>query len=476
MATSSKKVHVAEVVRHEGPGIQVPQNLPLDAAIAVLQRKLQEEEQVVDLHATLDSHPYDAAWAAWSAAQDVFGYAVQAEIEKDMGFFSMKTKRNLIDVVVDAEGHTVQVPWGAFEVPGVEGYFETSWKRKDDGRIVGQLSATVKGKYREAFRRVVERARQRLREGSLYKGKALDIKFIDEDGNASPVPPVRFVDVAHAVQPIFPEAVAEALEHDVMAYVRYPERIRALRGTVKRGILLAGPYGTGKTLTAAYVAREATRQGYTFVYCKAQEIPYAVDFARQYQPAVIFAEDLETVAHGERDDVVNTLLNKVDGVDGKQDNLLLICTTNHPEKINRAMIRPGRLDVILPILPPDAAAALRIARHYAQDQFADDNFEESGAALDGMIPAVIQEAVARAQIRALARTDGGDATITNRDLVAAARAVQAERDLFTEEAKRDPVAVFADHLGRRLAEPVWESIGHVAKDTMERVVTAGNSH
>jgi hypothetical protein len=457
LAGKKLTVDQVEVVTWDGPGIQIPNGLDMARAIRVLQRKMEEQEQPVQLRATIEVFPWDGAYALYKAMQQMFGAVVQ--LEKPGGFFTPDIKRTTINIATDAHGGTTGIPWGIFEVLGMEGSLQTGYTRSDDGRIIFEVVANVKGKYKTRFNELVALTRKILAVESLYRGKALDIAFTDNDGDFNQMPPVKFVDVDRAPAPIFGSRLSDQLEHDVLAYVRYPDEVRQLRGSLKRGVLLAGPYGTGKTLTAGYVARTATQNGFTFIYCKPQDVPHAIDFARMYLPAVIFAEDLETIASGERTRQVNNLLSKLDGIDTKKCDVLTIFTTNNIEQIHTAFLRPGRIDVIMPVNPPDAEAAIAVARRYADGQMLDEDFSEAGTVMAGMIPAVIEEAVGRARIRAVARTNRQSSVISNTDLVHAANSVRAERELFEHEAPKEPAIRFGEAFGGAVGQAMGEAVG-----------------
>ncbi|HEY6019605.1 MAG TPA: AAA family ATPase, partial [Candidatus Paceibacterota bacterium] len=219
-------------------------------------------------------------------------------------------------------------------------------------------------------------------------------------------------------------------------------------------------HNTGKSLSANYIAKVAEEHGFTFIYAKAQDVPYAIDFARSYLPAVVFAEDIDMVATAERTEDVGKLLNKLDGIDTKRQDIIFVATTNHPDSINAALLRPGRIDLVMLVEPPDAEAAIRVARWYASGEGesslggmedGDEHFREAGVLLAGMIPATIQEVVRRAQVRAFARTNGESSTISNQDLVNAAQYVKREQQLTNPiDIKSDPVKKLGDAFGQGL--------------------------
>jgi transitional endoplasmic reticulum ATPase len=270
-----------------------------------------------------------------------------------------------------------------------------------------------------------------VRERSLYKGKALNVKFKDEDGDTLDLPDITFVDVEDAPAPIFNSVLTDKLEHDILAFITHEDLAKQLNGgTLKRGALLAGPYGCGKTLTAKYIASQAVARGWTFFYVDHPDEFYEAHLlARLFQNAVIFVEDVEAIAGHDRDREVNKLLNVLDGADSKMFNIMCIFTTNHGEKISRAMFRPGRLDIVMAVEAPDAEAAVRLAFHYSDGNIdPDSDMTDAGDKLAGKIPATIQEAVSRARRRAVLREGRLDAWITGQDLVNAANSIDTERE------------------------------------------------
>jgi SpoVK/Ycf46/Vps4 family AAA+-type ATPase len=77
--------------------------------------------------------------------------------------------------------------------------------------------------------------------------------------------------------------------------------VQAHKVPLKRGVLLEGPYGTGKTLTAFVTAKKCVENGWTFIMLdRVAALKEALTFARMYAPAVVFAEDIDRSVEGER--------------------------------------------------------------------------------------------------------------------------------------------------------------------------------
>ena len=117
----------------------------------------------------------------------------------------------------------------------------------------------------------------------------------------------------------------------------------------KRCFLFTGSYGNGKSETAMIIATEALKHGLSFFYVKnTKAFAKVLGFAKKYEPAIVFVEDIDEIASGEsRDEVMNSILNTLDGIETKGRNLTVIFTTNHEKRINKALRRPGRIDLII---------------------------------------------------------------------------------------------------------------------------------
>ncbi len=181
-------------------------------------------------------------------------------------------------------------------------------------------------------------------------------------------------------------------------------------------------------------------------------------FARCYQPAVVFAEDVDRVTDGERDVNMDDILNTIDGVESKGTEIITILTTNHVENIDQAMLRPGRLDSVISVSPPDAAAAQKLVKIYARGLISENEcLDQVGKELDGQIPAVIREVVERSKLAAIKRLNPGEPlSVTQDDLVVASRGMKHHLELLQVKA---PEPTAAERLATALHETVLNGSG-----------------
>jgi len=263
------------------------------------------------------------------------------------------------------------------------------------------------------------------------------------------MPRIEFIDT-RSTDPddlIYHPDLAAAIQTNLFTPITRATDCAANGIPLKRGILLGGTFGTGKTMAAAVAARLAVDAGITYVYVPhADELADAIEFARQYQsPAcVVFCEDVDRVVAGERSVEMDDILNIIDGIDSKDANVITVLTTNDLHSINQAMLRPGRLDAIIDMIPPDAATAERLLRRYAGPAIAPDTeLTVAAGILAGHIPAVIAEVVRRAKLAQLRRQAPGTPVtqLSQEALIEAAQTMRAQVSLLKDRTKIEPMTL-----------------------------------
>ncbi len=163
---------------------------------------------------------------------------------------------------------------------------------------------------------------------------------------------------------------------EVVDYLRDPRRFRELGAKVPKGILLHGPPGTGKTLLAKAVAHESGATFFSqsaasfvemFVGVGAARIRRLFKAARKKAPAIVFIDELDAVGgkrgfdvSGERDQTLNQLLVELDGFTSSRKDVVVIAASNLLDKLDGALLRPGRFDRQIFVSPPDVGGRERI--------------------------------------------------------------------------------------------------------------------
>jgi transitional endoplasmic reticulum ATPase len=379
------------------------------------------KEQEIQWSAGFDAYPLDGALALRRVLERRFGSAIKSGATEQTFFGDREVPPYMIEVQVGVN-QVQHVPWGHFTIPLMPDCKIEAGVDYREKQLFFQLTGKIKRKYKPIMDEIAAQVREELKVGSIYKGKAFMVTFpSDEEAAQRGYHPKdyapKFIDVADPQdQLILSDHVQEQIETNLFAPVIHTARCRKLGIPLKRGVLLAGKYGTGKTLTASLLSRLCIQNGWTFVYLKdVADLDRAMRFANRYAPAVIFAEDIDRAMEQKegsaRDQAMNDILNTIDGVDMKHAELMVVLTTNFLEKINKAMLRPGRLDVVIPVDPPDESAVIRLMRHYANgllDHATDGALLAAAEQLAGQIPAIIREVVERSKLAAICRADDTD--------------------------------------------------------------------
>ena len=173
---------------------------------------------------------------------------------------------------------------------------------------------------------------------------------------------------------------------DVAEWLREPKRFAALGAEPPRGVLLFGPPGTGKTMLARAVAAQAgvdffSASGSSFVEMfvgrGAARIRRLFKEARKSGRAVIFIDELDAVGgarsggggdggSSEREQALNQLLVELDGFEKDPGTVIVIAASNYVDKLDKALLRPGRFDRQVLVSPPDRDGREAILRSHAK--------------------------------------------------------------------------------------------------------------
>ena len=406
LSEQPKIVNNVDIVRH-GEQLLIPETMTMEDAVELLERRIAYDAQEVAFSENFEVFPWDGANALDAVLTERYGWAPATATPSMFG--PQPPKMITIDI---GYGERKEVAWGRFSLPNIAGFIQCS-ADKVRGRLVFKVDAKVLRRDEDNIKKLFRELRAKLNEESIYRGKAFKMRFRNDNGDVLEMPEPQFInhmDIDPATL-VYATDVQASIETNLFTPIRRIRDCKANGIPVKRGVLLGGMYGCGKTLAAKVAARLAVEQGVTYLYVqRADELADAVEFVKMYSNpgAVIFCEDIDRAVNGNRSTEMDDILNIIDGIDTKSANIITVLTTNNLNAINPAMLRPGRLDAVINVTEPDAPAAEKLVRIYGGSTIAADlDLTEVGEALAGQIPAVIAEVVKRAKLSQLKLQEEG---------------------------------------------------------------------
>jgi cell division protease FtsH len=220
---------------------------------------------------------------------------------------------------------------------------------------------------------------------------------------------------------------AKAELHEIVDFLKTPDKYLKLGARIPRGVLLSGPPGTGKTLLARAVAGEADVPFFQMSASEFVEMIVGVgasrvrDLFKQAKddaPAIIFIDELDAIGrsrssggpnmsggHDEREQTLNQILTEMDGF-SPRESVIVLGATNRPEVLDQALLRPGRFDRRVVVSPPDRAGREAILKVHTRSVPLGDDVDLGGIASStpGMVGADLANLANEAALLAARRT------------------------------------------------------------------------
>lgn len=279
----------------------------------------------------------------------------------------------------------------------------------DERHGMSSVRLEVMAKQSQDAQKFLSLLRERMGALNVYRGKVVSLSS-DHYGQMSvrfhTIPRVRRGDI------VLPAGVLERVERHTIGFARHTETLRAAKRHLKRGLLLHGQPGTGKTLTIMYTVGQMPGRtvllltGQTF-----QLIEPSFAMARDLQPATIVLEDVDLIAMerthiGSPMTLLFEFLNQLDGL-AEDADIVFLMTSNRPDLLEPALAaRPGRVDQAIHFPLPDAAARRRLLELYMRGVRSDvRGWDRLVERTEGVAAAFIRELVRKALLFAADESD-----------------------------------------------------------------------
>ena len=238
-----------------------------------------------------------------------------------------------------------------------------------------------------------------MRVHDVFRGQVLSFAASEHHGNELvtflPRPAITAQDV------VLPDGMLENIERHIIGIAEWSRELLDAGQHLKRGLLLHGPPGTGKTHTIRYLTGSLTAS--TVILLTGRSIRFidqAAALARRLQPSMVVLEDVDLVAT-DRDfapdgnPLLFSLLDAMDGV-GADADVTFALTTNRADILEVALAdRPGRVDLAIEIPRPDASCRQRLLQVYARDLAVDADLDAVVTGTEGVTASFIKELIRR---------------------------------------------------------------------------------
>ncbi len=241
---------------------------------------------------------------------------------------------------------------------------------EQNGPMGAALRVEIAAATRETSEALLNDLRATMHEQNVYRRQMLSFTVCD-DGSLQ----INFLrrEAVKRADIVLPKGVLEAVEQHVVGIATHRKKLQSLGQHLKRGVLLHGAPGAGKTMTVRYLAshmEEATVIVLTGAALRA--ISPSCTMARALAPALVVIEDVDLIAQErhqtgmETNPLLFSLLNEMDGIDGDSDIAFLL-TTNRPDILEPALAeRPGRIDLAVEVPLPNAQSRKLLLRRYGK--------------------------------------------------------------------------------------------------------------
>jgi hypothetical protein len=309
-------------------------------------------------------------------------YQLYRSIEEIIGVSTVKEQKtspssgnqpvNTIDVTL-ANGVRKKIPYGEISLPDMGEDAKIDIRYHLDSKTL-HVQGTCQFRFNALIDQIIDRTIYLLNHDSIYKNQAFEINEANNNGQP------EIIDLSNIDKEVM--ILSDETEYalsPLKARIMHPHKCLQNGIPLKFGCILEGPYGTGKTLLAFKLAKEAIRNNWSFIYLKspkllADTLRMSKTLDKNGNGIIVFVEDIDQVTRGDRNAALQDILNTLDGGDTKNMNVISLFTTNHINLIEPTFLRGKRIGSIISMGFLNAKTAEKYINHFCQGIELDGDF------------------------------------------------------------------------------------------------------
>lgn len=342
-----------ETMKQKFIGIMSEKGIKYADCLDYIQNEIEQSKKMSKFLYKIPCFKNDGIYQLNQAISEVFGSVVSKEDNSPSGDSNIST----VDIVL-ADGTRMKAPYGDIQLSSLGEDSLISINYDTDEHVL-LVTGRCQFRFSSLIDDIVEVTKKNISTNSIYKGQALEITDINE-------PKILDLSTIDKQLMVLSDQTKYDL-HSIEARLLNPDKCVEKGIPLKFGALLEGSYGTGKSLLAFKLARQAVENGWIFIYLKdptllAKSLRMSKIIDKSGHGALVFVEDIDQVTRGDRDSAMQDILNTLDGGDTKDMNVITLFTTNHIELIEPTFLRGKRIGTIISMGSLDAKTAEEFIR------------------------------------------------------------------------------------------------------------------
>lgn len=352
--------------------------------LAYLEAEIKQSTRMSTFNYKIHCFKDDGVYQLNRAIEAVYG---SVNFKKDESPSGGSDVMQTIDIQL-ATGERIKTLYGQIALPeaGEDAHIDISYDNASD---ILHVKGKCEFRFSSMIDEIVKMTEKLLKTDSIYKNQAIELS---EDF----IPRIMDLSSYDSEFVVLSDQAKYELQ-PLMSRVLHPEECIKKGIPLKTGVLLDGAYGTGKTLQAFKIASQAIKKNWCFIYIKepsylARTLRLAKTLDHNGNGVILFLEDLDQIARGNRDAAMQDILNTLDGGDTKNMNVISIFTTNHIELIEPTFLRGKRIGSIISLGFLDR----KTAKEYITITFTKDNYEIDPEGMDEVCILIEESSIAPA--------------------------------------------------------------------------------